>query len=76
MHLEPHLGPARLVTWRLTDADELLARHYYRQQEERCTQRYHMTILEFCAQLGRILVRDSSEHTALLIAVFALTYAA
>lgn len=62
MHLErlTHQAQRALVTWRLTDADELLARHYYRQQEvARSLESTFMTIREFCTQLGRILVRDS-----------------
>lgn len=62
MHLErlTHQAQRALVTWRLTDADELLARHYYRQQEvARSLDSTFMTIREFCTQLGRILVRDS-----------------
>ncbi|HIY85390.1 MAG TPA: hypothetical protein H9822_02955 [Candidatus Yaniella excrementavium] len=62
MHLErlTHQAHRALVTWRLTDADELLARHYYRQQEvARSLESTFMTIREFCTQLGRILVRDS-----------------
>lgn len=62
MHLErlTHQAQRALVTWRLTDADELLARHYYRQQEvARSLDSMFMTIREFCTQLGRILVRDS-----------------
>lgn len=62
MHLErlTHQAQRALVTWRLADADELLARHYYRQQEvARSLESTFMTIREFCTQLGRILVRDS-----------------
>ena len=62
MHLErlTHQAQRALVTWRLTDADELLARHYYRQQEvARSLESTFMTIREFSTQLGRILVRDS-----------------
>lgn len=62
MHLErlTHQAQLALVTWRLTDADELLARHYYRQQEvARSLEATFMTIREFSTQLGRILVRDS-----------------
>lgn len=61
-HLErfTHQSQRALVTWRLTDADELLARHYYRQQEvARSLESTFMTIREFSTQLGRILVRDS-----------------
>lgn len=62
MHLErlTHQAQLALVTWRLTDAYELLARHYYRQQEvARSLEATFMTIREFSTQLGRILVRDS-----------------
>jgi hypothetical protein len=62
VHLErlTHQAQRALVTWRLTDADELLARHYYRQQEvARSLEATFMTIREFSTQLGRILVRDS-----------------
>lgn len=62
MHLErlTHQAQRALVTWRLTDADELLARHYYRQQEvARSLEATFLTIREFSTQLGRILVRDS-----------------
>lgn len=62
MHLErlTHQAQRALVTWRLADADELLARHYYRQQEvARSLEATFMTIREFSTQLGRILVRDS-----------------
>ena len=62
MHLErlTHQAQRALVTWRLTDADELLARHYYRQQEvARSLESTFVTIREFSTQLGRILVRDS-----------------
>lgn len=61
-HLErlTHQAQRALVIWRLTDADELLARHYYRQQEvARSLEATFMTIREFSTQLGRILVRDS-----------------
>lgn len=62
MHLErlTHQAQRALATWRLADADELLARHYYRQQEvARSLESTFMTIREFSTQLGRILVRDS-----------------
>ena len=62
MHLErlTHQAQRALVTWRLTDADELLARHYYRQQEvARSLEATFLTIREFSTQLVRILVRDS-----------------
>lgn len=62
MHLErlTHQAQRALVTWRLTDADELLARHYYRQQEvARSLEATFLTLREFSTQLGRILVRDS-----------------
>lgn len=62
MHLErlTHQAQRALATWRLADADELLARHYYRQQEvARSLESTFMTLREFSTQLGRILVRDS-----------------
>src|SRR5699024_11505647 len=62
MHLErpTHQPQSALVTWRLTDSDELLARHYYRQQEvARSLESTFVTIREFSTQLGRILMRDS-----------------
>src|SRR5699024_3766405 len=55
-----HQAQRALVTWRLYDADELLARHYYLQQEvARYLESTFVTIREFSSQLGRILVRDS-----------------